>query len=225
MASARRVRKIALRGTSTWHRVTAILRTPSASRAIIRRCHDIGAQKSKAAYSFSRLCWLTDPARFLSNISNTCGRFIVRSRRACHSKRTLSVSCRTISMPFGHCRTTMPILPHTGARSKADFPAELPAAQLRSRSKMRRRETGIWQRRFWEHAIRDDTDFERHVDYIHFNPVKHGYVTRVCDWPYSSFHRYVPDGLLRPMGSHLAAIAGPSASNRSEGPTACAKSP
>jgi len=50
--------------------------------------------------------------------------------------------------------------------------------------------------RFWEHAIRDDTDFERHVDYIHFNPVKHGYVTRVCDWPYSSFHRYAKDALL-----------------------------
>ena len=42
---------------------------------------------------------------------------------------------------------------------------------------MLRRETGIWQRRFWEHAIRDDADFERHVDYIHFNPAKHGYVT------------------------------------------------
>jgi hypothetical protein len=47
-----------------------------------------------------------------------------------------------------------------------------------------RRERGIWQRRFWEHAIRDDADFERHVDYIYFNPVKHGYVTRVCDWPH-----------------------------------------
>ena len=65
---------------------------------------------------------------------------------------------------------------------------------------MRRRETGIWQRRFWGHAIRDDADFERHVDYIHINPVKHGYVTRVCDWPYSSFHRYVKNALLRPTG-------------------------
>jgi putative transposase len=54
----------------------------------------------------------------------------------------------------------------------------------------------LWQRRFWEHTIRDETDFERHVDYIHFNPVKHGFVTRVRDWPYSSFHRYVRDGIL-----------------------------
>jgi putative transposase len=54
----------------------------------------------------------------------------------------------------------------------------------------------LWQRRFWEHTIRDERDFERHVDYIHFNPVRHGLVTRVRDWPYSSFHRYVRDGIL-----------------------------
>ncbi|MGX9429339.1 MULTISPECIES: REP-associated tyrosine transposase [Bradyrhizobium] len=66
----------------------------------------------------------------------------------------------------------------------------------RSPSKIVKREKGIWQRRFWEHAIRDDTDLERHVDYIHFNPVKHGHVTRVADWPHSSFHRYVERGLL-----------------------------
>jgi putative transposase len=54
----------------------------------------------------------------------------------------------------------------------------------------------LWQRRFWEHTIRDDNDFARHVDYIHFNPVKHGLVSRVRDWPYSSFHVYVRQGLL-----------------------------
>jgi len=64
-------------------------------------------------------------------------------------------------------------------------------AQPRSESKILKREKGIWQRRYWEHAIRDDADLGRHVDYIHFNPVKHGYVTRVVDWPHSSFHRFV----------------------------------
>jgi putative transposase len=54
----------------------------------------------------------------------------------------------------------------------------------------------LWQSRFWEHTIRDEEDFSRHVDYIHFNPVKHGLVKRVCDWPYSSFHRYVRLGVL-----------------------------
>ncbi|MDE5462951.1 MULTISPECIES: transposase [unclassified Bradyrhizobium] len=66
----------------------------------------------------------------------------------------------------------------------------------RSISKLMKREKGIWQRRFWEHAIRDDADLERHVDYIHFNPVKHGLVTRVRDWPFSSFHRHVDQGTL-----------------------------
>ena len=52
-------------------------------------------------------------------------------------------------------------------------------------------EYSLWQRRFWEHTIRDDADFSEHFDYIHFNPVKHGLVSRVCDWPLSSFHFYV----------------------------------
>ena len=60
----------------------------------------------------------------------------------------------------------------------------------------RNNELALWQRRFWEHTIRSDNDFARHVDYIHFNPVKHGLVTRVCDWPHSSFHRYVRQGLM-----------------------------
>jgi len=57
-------------------------------------------------------------------------------------------------------------------------------------------EIALWQPRFWEHTIRDEKDFERHVDYIHFNPVKHGLVSRVRDWPHSSFRRYVRQGLL-----------------------------
>jgi putative transposase len=57
-------------------------------------------------------------------------------------------------------------------------------------------ELALWQRRFWEHTIRDETDLARHIDYIYFNPVKHGLVTRVCDWPHSSFHRYVREGIL-----------------------------
>ncbi len=59
-----------------------------------------------------------------------------------------------------------------------------------------RGEYPLWQRRFWEHTIRDDNDFQNHVDYIHWNPVKHGLVKRVADWPYSSFHKYQRLGLL-----------------------------
>ena len=54
----------------------------------------------------------------------------------------------------------------------------------------------VWQPRYWEHTIRDEQDFAHHVDYIHYNPVKHGHVTRVADWPHSSFHRYVRAGQL-----------------------------
>ncbi len=60
----------------------------------------------------------------------------------------------------------------------------------------RKGEHRLWQRRFWEHTIRNEKDFARHFDYIHFNPVKHGLVSRVCDWPYSSFHQNVRSGLL-----------------------------
>lgn len=66
----------------------------------------------------------------------------------------------------------------------------------RSRSIVLKGEKGLWQRRFWEHAIRDDADFERHVAYCWCNPVKHGLVGRVADWPYSSFHRDVRRGIV-----------------------------
>ena len=57
-------------------------------------------------------------------------------------------------------------------------------------------ELPVWQRRFWEHTIRDERDLENHVNYIHYNPVKHGHAARPADWPHSSFHRFVRDGLL-----------------------------
>ncbi|WP_051463707.1 REP-associated tyrosine transposase [Leptolyngbya sp. PCC 6406] len=63
-----------------------------------------------------------------------------------------------------------------------------------SSSRSRKGEQAIWQRRFWEHQIRNEADFSQHVDYIHYNPVKHGLVDKPRDWPYSSFHRYVADG-------------------------------
>lgn len=59
-----------------------------------------------------------------------------------------------------------------------------------------RGEYELWQSRYWEHTIRNDEDLIRHVDYIHYNPVKHGLVERVADWPYSSFHQFVRRGLL-----------------------------
>jgi putative transposase len=65
-----------------------------------------------------------------------------------------------------------------------------------SLEKDHRGEYGLWQKRFWEHTIRDDRDLLAHVDYVHINPVKHGYATRVIDWPHSTIHRYVERGSL-----------------------------
>jgi putative transposase len=62
-------------------------------------------------------------------------------------------------------------------------------------SRIRHAERGIWQRRFWEHTCRDEDDLNRCVDYIHWNPVKHGLVTRARDYPWSTFHKYVEDGV------------------------------
>lgn len=62
-------------------------------------------------------------------------------------------------------------------------------------SRRRRGESAIWQRRFWEHQITDDDDMTRHVDYIHYNPVRHGHVSSAAQWPYSSFGRFVKNGI------------------------------
>src|SRR5688500_7283906 len=80
-------------------------------------------------------------------------------------------------------------------RIKAHFTHRLVAAGVPVR-RHRNGEYALWQRRFWEHTIRNETDFERHVDYVHFNPVKHKLVRRTSECPYSSFHLYVRRGLL-----------------------------
>lgn len=78
---------------------------------------------------------------------------------------------------------------------KAGFAAAIEPGERLSERRLKKGERGIWQRRFWEHTIRDERDMERHVDYIHFNPVKHGHVGRAADWPHSSFHRFVAQGV------------------------------
>ena len=80
---------------------------------------------------------------------------------------------------------------------KARFSRAL-AKQNTARTRNALGELGIWQRRFWEHTIRDNRDLENHVNYVHYNPVKHGHVDRPVDWKYSSFHRYVLAGTLSP---------------------------
>ena len=99
-----------------------------------------------------------------------------------------------------HCIWTLP--PNDADFSKrwrlikARFSRELSGHGPGSRSRCKRRERGVWQRRFWEHSIRDENDLNRHINYIHYNPVKHGLLPSPIDWPHSSFHRYVRLGIL-----------------------------
>jgi putative transposase len=81
---------------------------------------------------------------------------------------------------------------------KRAFTASIAESQrpIVSASRQHKSEQAIWQRRFWERQIRDERDFAQHIDYIHFNPVKHGFVSRPADWRFSSIHRYIKQGIL-----------------------------
>lgn len=78
---------------------------------------------------------------------------------------------------------------------KSRFSRAWPGIERCSRSRSSKKERGIWQRRYWEHLIRDDEDYRRHVEYIHYNPVKHGYVAKPGLWSHPSFARWVAGGV------------------------------
>jgi putative transposase len=108
-----------------------------------------------------------------------------------------------------HCLRTLPPgdddFPGRWQTIRIAFSRSLAVTEARSVNRLRRGERGIWQRRYWEHTIRDARDYAAHMDYIHFNPVKHGLVREVGLWPYSTFHRSVT------LGLYPAAWAGGSA--------------
>jgi putative transposase len=78
---------------------------------------------------------------------------------------------------------------------KTGFSKSMVVREPRSAAMARRGERGIWQNRYWEHTIRDERDYAAHMDYTHFNPVKHGLVQHPADWPFSSFRRCVAGGV------------------------------
>ena len=65
-----------------------------------------------------------------------------------------------------------------------------------NRARIKKCQQAIWQHRYWEHLLRDEADYQIHIDYIHYNPVKHGYVSKPVEWPFSSMKRYVKQGVL-----------------------------
>ena len=103
----------------------------------------------------------------------------------------------TIYILFGHCLNTIATIQHAGDSSNLrllNYSPDKPAVQNTNRQN--KKQQAIWQHRGWEHCLRDELDFQRHVDYIHYNPVKHGYVKRAADWQHSSIHRYIKLGML-----------------------------
>ena len=118
--------------------------------------------------------------------------------RAAHAARPFEVLAIVILPDHLHCLWRLPPgdfdNANRWAQIKAGFSRRLPMDEHRSARHIARRERGIWQRRYWEHLIRDENDLRRHVEYIHFNPVKHGCAVRALDWPHSSFHRWVERG-------------------------------
>ena len=119
--------------------------------------------------------------------------------RRVHRLHPFTINAWVVLPEHMHCVWTLP--PGDADYSlrwrliKTSFSRALPLDEYRSAVRLHRGERGVWQRRYWEHLIRNEADFRRHIDYVYVNPLKHGLVQRVEDWPYSSFHRDVRAGL------------------------------
>lgn len=122
--------------------------------------------------------------------------------REVRRERPFTIDAIVVLPDHLHCLWTLPPddadFSTRWRRIKSIFSRSIERAERLSERRMHKHERGIWQRRFWEHLIRDERDFESHADYIHYNPVKHGHVTRALDWPHSSFHLYVKRGIYTP---------------------------
>ncbi len=106
--------------------------------------------------------------------------------------------CRTICTPFGPCHQGIRNIRSVGDGSRRSLPKWLASGGREiaiSEASHAERRRSIWQRRDWEHTLESEDDFERHFDYVHWNPVKHGYVKYPYQWPHSTFHRYVERGV------------------------------
>jgi putative transposase len=120
--------------------------------------------------------------------------------RTVRSKRPFTVDAMVVLPDHLHCIWTLPPGDADFATRwrliKTWFTRHVDAAlhSAVNTARARKGEQAVWQHRYWEHLLRVERDFIRHVEYIHFNPVKHGYVLSPIEWPYSSFGRYVEDG-------------------------------
>ena len=118
--------------------------------------------------------------------------------RTAHAARPFQVDALVVLPDHLHCVWRLPEGNCDNATRwrhiKTLFSRGMPDGERRSRRRLAKGERGIWQRRYWERLIRDGDDYRNHVDYVHFNPVKHGHVARAADWPWSSVHRAIARG-------------------------------
>lgn len=166
----------------------------------------LGTALHAAAMSNYRRIWLPGSTCFFTvNLFDRRRRLLVdriddlrAAFRETRAARTFEIIAIVVLPDHLHCVWQLPPddddNANRWAQIKAGFSRRLPPDERRSAGRVARRERGIWQRRYWEHLIRDQDDLRRHVEYIHFNPVKHGYASRPVDWPYSSFARWVERG-------------------------------
>ena len=130
--------------------------------------------------------------------------------RTVHRRHPFTIDAIVVLPDHLHCIWTLPEgdadFSTRWSRIKADFSRSINPGEPLRQSRIKRGERGVWQRRFWEHLIRDERDLRHHIDYIHFNPVKHGHVERVIEWPHSSLHRHIRDGRCDPAWAADAAV-------------------
>lgn len=123
-----------------------------------------------------------------------------RAFRTVQKQRPFEIVASVILPEHLHIIITLPDddcnFPERWKAIKSQFTRALVQDNIVCLTKNKKGEYNLWQRRYWEHQIRDEVDLQHHVDYIHYNPVKHGHVRQVVDWPYSSFHRYVKSGVI-----------------------------
>jgi putative transposase len=167
----------------------------SAIRDNIDQWCTIGGRVLQAVRSFSRSrCAIDGPTRW----SGTWIRCAPRQKQE-RARRPFEIEAMVVLPDHMHAVWTLP-------ENDADFSDRWRAIKSGFVRRLRTQgvalkanakgEHEVWQRRFWEHQIRDESDLARHVDYIHINPVKHRLVERVVDWRWSTFHRYVRLGVL-----------------------------
>jgi putative transposase len=170
----------------------------------------VGCGVLRAWWSMSeyRRLWVPGGTYFFTvNLANRSGRLLVERFDALRDvvctvrhAHPFDVVAWVVMPDHLHALWTLPEDDRDFARRwmliKQGFSRGVPTGERVSASRRRTGERGLWQRRYWEHRIRDERDLRNHIDYIHFNPVKHGLSARVADWPYSSFHRFVRQGRL-----------------------------